>query len=105
MTYRPQPSRLTFAAAAALLLGALGALPALAQGVRTRKAPPVLVRLKLGKATLLAGQALNRIDTLAGSGGRREFRWLVLAPAGVKEITLEASTPKAGAASRAIELP
>ena len=78
---------------------------ALAQGVRTRKAPPVLVRLKLGKATLLAGETLTRIDALAGSGGRREFRWLVLAPAEAKSVTIEASCPKAGSASRGIDLP
>ena len=83
-----------------------GPLPtALAQGVRTRKAPPVLVRLVPGKARLLAGQALTRIETLGGSGGRRRLRWLVQAPAGTKSILLEASCPKAGGASQVIPLP
>ena len=54
-----------------------GYLPtALAQGVQTRRTPPVLVRLKAGDARLLAGKPLDRIPTLAGSGGRKEYRWL-----------------------------
>jgi hypothetical protein len=82
-----------------------GYLPtALSQGVRTRKAPPVLVRLKVGDGKILAGKALNRIDALAGSGGRQEYRWLVQAPEGVRSITLEATTPKAGRATKVIEL-
>lgn len=83
-----------------------GTLPtALAQGLTTRKAPPVLVRLDLGGAKLLAGKALNRIDALAGSGGSREFRWLVLAPEGTRAMTLEATCPKAGSARREVALP
>ncbi len=75
-----------------------GYLPtALAQGLTTRRTPPVLVKLGAGKATLLGGRALNRIDTLAGSGGSREFRWLVLAPEDVKTVTLEASSARTGA--------
>jgi hypothetical protein len=83
-----------------------GFLPtALAQGVRTRKAPPVLVRLQLaGGAKLLTGQALHRVDTLTGSGGRQEFRWLVQAPESVKSITLEIACPKAGKVVKTIEL-
>lgn len=81
-----------------------GFLPtALAQGVRTRKAPPVLVRLQLGAAKLLTGRALNRIDALAGSGGRQEFHWLVQAPETVKSITLEVSSPKGGRVVRTLE--
>ena len=83
-----------------------GFLPtALAQGVVTRKASPVLVKLEPGDAKLLSGKALNRVDALAGSGGSREFRWLVLVPEGKKTITLEVTCPKAGSASREIMLP
>jgi len=83
-----------------------GYLPtALAQGVTTRKAPPVLVKLDLRGAKLLAGQALNRIDTLAGSGGFREYHWLLLAPEGVKAVTLDVSCPKAGSDRKDIPLP
>ncbi len=84
-----------------------GTLPtALAQGVTTRKAAPVLVKLlDLGDAKLLSGRALNRINALAGQGGTQEYRWLVLVPEGKKTITIEASCPKAGAAKREIVLP
>jgi hypothetical protein len=77
---------------------------AIAQGQTTRKAPPVLVRLRLGTAKLLAGKGLNRIDSLPGSGGTREFRWLVLAPDDVKSIMLDISSPKAGSVQNAISL-
>ena len=80
-----------------------GELPtALAQGVRTRKADPVRVRLDPGTAKILAGPARAQIDTLGGSGGHKEFRWLVLAPDPGKDaatpptITLHVSSPKAG---------
>lgn len=69
---------------------------ALAQGVRTRKALPVLVRLDAPGATVLAGRAREQLDTLAGAGGQREFRWLLLAPETLKEARLEASCPRAG---------
>jgi Zinc carboxypeptidase len=83
-----------------------GTLPtALAQGLTTRKAPPVLVKLGVGNAKLLSGRALIRVDTLGGSGGSREFRWLILAPEGTKVVTLEATCPKAGSARREINLP
>jgi hypothetical protein len=82
-----------------------GYLPtALAQGVRTRQADPVLVRLKADGAKILAGRALNRIETLAGSGGRQEFRWLVLVPDTIKTIILEVATHKAGRVVKVIEL-
>jgi hypothetical protein len=82
-----------------------GYLPtALAQGVRTRKAAPVIIRLHLGGTQLLAGRALERVDALGGSGGRREFRWLVHAPEAVRSITLDVSCPKAGRVVRTIEL-
>jgi hypothetical protein len=83
-----------------------GILPtALAQGITTRKAAPVLVKLDLGGAKLISGSALNRIEALAGSGGTREYRWLVLVPEGKKSLSLEATCPKAGAAKREIALP
>lgn len=82
-----------------------GYLPtALAQGVRTRKADAVLIRLQTGDAKLLAGRPLNRLDALAGSGGHQEFRWLVQAPEAVKSITIEATTPKAGRVEKQLDL-
>ncbi len=83
-----------------------GYLPtALAQGVVTRKAQPVLVKFGAGDARILSGRPINRVDALAGSGGRSEFRWLVLAPEGAKSVSLEASCPKAGTARVEIALP
>jgi hypothetical protein len=83
-----------------------GYLPtALAQGLTTRKAPPVLVKLGLGDAKLLSGRALNRIDSLPGSGGTREFRWLVIAPAGTKTLTLDVTNATAGSVRKEIALP
>ena len=83
-----------------------GTLPtAMAQGVVTGKARPVLVRLELGDAKLLSGRALNRVDTLAGLGGSREFRWLVLVPEGKKTLAIEATCAKAGSARREVTLP
>jgi hypothetical protein len=90
-----------------------GELPtALAQGGRTRKADPVRVRLDPGPGRILAGPARAQIDTLGGSGGHKEFRWLILTPDRGKDaatpptitITLEASTPKAGQVSVPIAL-
>lgn len=82
-----------------------GELPtALAQGVKTRKAAPILVRISLGDSgvKVVSGRALERIDSLAGAGGRREFRWLLLAPAagGLGKTTLDVSCPRAGRLSR-----
>ena len=83
-----------------------GTLPtATAQGVVTRKSPPVLVKLELGEAKLLSGRALNRVEALAGLGGSREFRWLVLVPEGKKTLAIEATCAKAGSARREIALP
>ena len=76
-----------------------GFLPtALAQGVATRKAAPVLVKLDLGAAKLLAGKALVRVDALAGSGGSREFRWLILDARGdeVDHAPKKSSPPRPG---------
>jgi hypothetical protein len=82
-----------------------GYLPtSLAQGVRTGRSPPVIVRLKAGSAKLLAGKPLERIPSLAGSGGHQQYRWLLLAPDAVKTVTLEVTCPQAGRIRKDIEL-
>jgi len=82
-----------------------GYLPtAIGQGLATRKAPPVLVKLEIGTSRLLAGKSINRVDSLPGSGGTREFRWLVLAPDDVKTIVLDVACPKAGSVRKEIPL-
>ncbi|WP_169977425.1 M14 family metallopeptidase [Tautonia rosea] len=78
---------------------------ALAQGVTTRQAAPVVVRPVLGEAKLLGGPVVDRINRLAGSGDSQEYRWLILAPEGVDTIAIEASSPRAGKAVAEVELP
>ena len=56
----------------------------------------MLVKLELGEAKLLSGQALNRINALAGPGGTQDYRWLVLVPEGKKTLTLESHLPEGG---------
>ena len=83
-----------------------GYLPtALAQGSKTRKAAPVLVKLlPVDKIKILSGKRLEKIDSLGGSGGRKDFRWLIQVPAGTKTVTIEASCPKAGRVEAVIPL-
>ncbi len=82
-----------------------GYLPtALNQGVKTREAGPVVVRLDLGEAKLLAGKPLHKLNRLEGSGGRQEFRWLIAAPDAGKTITIDAGAARAGRVRRTIEL-
>ena len=64
----------------------------------------MLVRLKADGARLLVGKPLDRISALGGSGGHQEYRWLLLAPAGLKAATLEASCPQAGRIVKEVEL-
>jgi hypothetical protein len=77
---------------------------ALAQGVTTRQAAPIVVRPVLGEAKLLGGPIVDRIDRLAGSGGSKEYRWLILAPEGLDSVAIEASSPRAGKAVAEVEL-
>ncbi len=82
-----------------------GYLPtALSQGVRTRQADPVLVRLQAEDVKILAGKPLERIDSLNGSGGRRTFRWLIHAEKDVDSLTIKVTTPKAGEVIETIRL-
>ncbi|WP_161602122.1 M14 family metallopeptidase [Tautonia marina] len=78
---------------------------ALAQGVTTRQAAPIVVRPVLGEAKLLGGPIVDRIDRLAGSGDSKEYRWLILAPEGVEAIAIEASSPRAGKVVAEVGLP
>jgi hypothetical protein len=81
-----------------------GSLPtALSQGVRTRQARPVLVRVAVGDGKVVGGKPLERIDALAG-GGHHEVRWIVAMPEGARSVTIEAATPKAGRARAVVDL-
>ncbi len=82
-----------------------GYLPtAIAQGIKTRNAAPILVKIKAPGAKLLAGRPTERIESLAGSGGSHGVKWLVLVPDGTKTLTIEAACPKAGRVEKVIEL-
>lgn len=77
---------------------------ALAQGRKTRTAPPVLVKIKGEGVKLLSGKPIERLEVLAGSGARFGYRWLVLVPEGTKTVAVEASCPKAGRVEKVVEL-
>ena len=82
-----------------------GFLPtALAQGIKTRTASPVLVKIKGAGVKLLSGKPIEKIETLAGSGGHASYRWLVLVPSGTKAVNVEASCPKGGRVEKSVEL-
>lgn len=83
-----------------------GYLPtALTEATKVRENRQVVVRLKLpAGAKLLTGRPQHQIDSLPGSGGRREFRWLILAPEGARSVDLDVQCPRAGSVQRAIPL-
>jgi hypothetical protein len=82
-----------------------GAFPtALAQGVKTRQARPVLVRLDAGQGKIVAGKPLDSIDSLPGPRGRRTFRWIVSTGDRTGPVTIEASSPRCGTARAVVEL-
>lgn len=82
-----------------------GYLPtALAQGVKTRNAAPILVKIEGAGVKLLAGKPTERLEKLAGSGAKVSYRWLILAPEGTRTIVVKASTPKAGMVEKTVEL-
>jgi hypothetical protein len=75
-----------------------------ALGVRTGVVRPVRVTLAIPDgATLLAGTRQTLVRDLAGSGGRKEFRWLVSgAQPSAMRILIDSDC--AGAASAALEV-
>jgi murein tripeptide amidase MpaA len=77
---------------------------ALAQGVRNRQARRTIVNVGLDGATLLEGEPRRMVDAIAGSGGRETLRFVVLGKPGA-HVTVSAESPKAGIASKTIELP
>jgi hypothetical protein len=77
---------------------------ALAQGKTTRAARPLIAQLRAPGARLLAGRPVIRIDSLDGGGGNQEVRWLIQAPAELREVVIEFSCPRAGRITRIIPL-
>ncbi len=83
-----------------------GYLPtALAQGIKTRNAAPILVKIEGEGVRLLSGKPTERLGNLAGSGARVSYRWLILAPEGTKSVVVKAASPKAGRVEKTVELP
>ena len=72
--------------------------------MKTKTTPPVLIKIKGTGVKLLSGKPNERVETLAGSGGKQEYRWLILAPEGTKSVTIEAACPKGGKVEKTIEL-
>lgn len=67
-----------------------GYLPAgTRMAVRNRRARPFVVRLDLPVENVLSGQAVSKIWSVGGSGGRNDFRWILRAADGsTLKITL-----------------
>lgn len=60
-----------------------GYLPTVSQiGRQVRRRLPTVFRIEVEKDQLLSGSKLQRAETLAGSGGRYEAKWIVLGAAG-----------------------
>lgn len=74
-----------------------------ASGARTRALRPARLDLELGDgAELVAGQRVQLIRTLEGSGGRYEARWLVRAKS-LDALALKLTTQHAGADRRSAQ--
>jgi hypothetical protein len=80
-----------------------GLLPtAAAQGVRSRAVKPTMVQLGVDPADIVSGAPkTNFFPTLAGSGRREVYEWIVKSKPG-STITLKAMSQKGGTATAAI---
>ena len=82
-----------------------GYLPTqLQQAVRTGESLPVVVRLTAPRGLLLSGQPVFKIDRLTGAGGNRLAKWLIQAPAELKSVEIEVSSPRAGIIRKSVPL-
>jgi hypothetical protein len=77
---------------------------ALAQGLKARSSPPVVVRLRAPNSRILAGKPLIKFDSVRGLGGKLELRWLLQAPEDAGTIEIEAGNPRAGHARKTLPL-
>jgi hypothetical protein len=82
-----------------------GFLPtAAAQGVRSRAVKPTMVQLGVDPADIVSGAPkTNFFATLAGSGRRETYEWIVKGKAG-STIALKAMSQKGGAATASIAI-
>jgi hypothetical protein len=74
-----------------------GYLPtALAQGVQSRSVKPVVVQLGVPPESIVTGnQKTTQVSTLAGSGTRQSFEWVIKGTPG-STVTLKALSQKSG---------
>ena len=82
-----------------------GYLPtATAQGVRARSVKPTMVQLGVAPDDIVSGSAkTNFFPTLAGSGRRQTYEWIVKGKPG-STVTLKAIAQKGGSATAALTL-
>jgi hypothetical protein len=82
-----------------------GFLPtSLAHAVTARAVKPTMVQLQVPPESIISGNAkTNTFQTLAGSGGRTKFEWLIKARAG-ETIELKVVSQKMGAVKRSVTL-
>jgi hypothetical protein len=82
-----------------------GYLPtASAQGVRARSVQPVMVQLGVDADAIITGDTkTNFVDTLAGSGTRRSFQWVIRGEPGAR-IELKLRSQKSGSESVMVTL-
>jgi hypothetical protein len=82
-----------------------GYLPtALAQGVASRSVRPVMVQLGVDPKDIVSGnEKTNFIPTLAGSGRRQKFEWVVRGTPGAT-VTLKAVAQKGGTDTKTLAL-
>jgi hypothetical protein len=82
-----------------------GFLPtSLAHSVTARAVKPTMVQLQVAPESIISGnQKTNFIQTLAGSGERTKFEWLIKAKAG-DNVELKVVSQKGGADKRAVTL-
>ncbi len=81
-----------------------GYLPAgTAMAVRNRRARPYVVRLSAANEDIVAGQRVNKVWSVPGSGGRSEFRWIVRAPDG-SDFVIEVYSAKYGSFEQSVRL-
>lgn len=81
-----------------------GYLPtALAQGEFSRQVPPTRVTLLVDEKAILAGTRRVMLGSIAGSGGSKQVRWVVLAPE-LQRVEVEIVSALAGTVRKLIEL-
>ena len=74
-----------------------------AMAVSNRRARPYVVRLSVPMDRIVNGQRVHKVWSVAGSGGREPFRWIVRAPEG-GELTITVYSEKFGEFKRQVVL-